>query len=245
MTIHPKSQSLSHLSLQNKLLNGSKFLVTEALKAIGWLLVVIIGIGLGAFFLLSLGPQVTDLLAQTDKNAWYLSRASGFIAYTLFWFTMVFGLLLGTRLSSQLGRYFTASRLFELHQFTSLVAIGFAGFHALILLADGYLNLSIGQVLTPFGFETDTVGVGLGQLGFWLLFICAMSFYVKSYLGQSVWRLLHFLTFMAYMLISIHLFVVGSDNQALPLLVFYALSQSLVFVLIGYRLWLLNLRQSA
>lgn len=245
MTIHLKSQSLSHLSLQSKLLNGGKLLVIKALKAIGWLLILIVGVGVGTFLLLNWGPQVTGLLAQTDKNAWYLSRATGFIAYTLFWLTMVFGLLLGTRLSSQLGRYFTASRLFELHQFTSLVAIGFAGFHALILLADDYLNLSIGQVLVPFGFQTDIVGVGLGQIGFWLLFICAMSFYVKSYLGQSVWRLLHFLTFMAYMLVSIHLFVVGSDNQVLPLLAFYALSQSLVFVLIGYRLWHLNLRQSA
>lgn len=245
MANHLKSQSLSHLSLHNKLLNSGKFFVTKALKAIGGLLIITIGMGLGVFFLLNWGPQVADLLSQTDKHAWYLSRASGFIAYTLFWLTMVFGLLLSTRLSSQLGRYFTASRLFVLHQFTSLVAIGFAGFHALILLGDGYLNLSIGQVLVPFGFQTDTIGVGLGQIGFWLLFICAMSFYVKSYLGQSVWRLLHFLTFMAYMLVSIHLFAVGSDNQALPLLVFYALSQSLVFVLIGYRLWLLNLRQSA
>lgn len=245
MSIHLKSQSLSHISLYSKLLNRGKDLIAMGLKAIGWLLTLIIGVGLGAFFVLNWGLQVSDLLAQTDKHAWYLSRASGFIAYTLFWLTMVFGLLLGTRLSSQLGRYLTASRLFVLHQFTSLVAIGFAGFHALVLLGDSYLNLSIGQVLTPFGFETDTVGVGLGQIGFWLLFICAMSFYVKSYLGQSLWRLLHFLTFTAYMLVSIHLFVVGSDNQALLLLLFYALSQTLVFVLIGYRLWLLNLRQSA
>ncbi|EGK11941.1 hypothetical protein HMPREF9373_1633, partial [Psychrobacter sp. 1501(2011)] len=141
MTNHLKSQSLSHLILHNKLLNSSKFLVSKALKVIGGLLIVIIGMGLGVFFLLNWGPQVADLLSQTDKHAWYLSRASGFIAYTLFWLTMVFGLLLGTRLSSQLGRYFTASRLFVLHQFTSLVAIGFASFHALILLADGYLNL--------------------------------------------------------------------------------------------------------
>ncbi len=245
MTIHFKSQSLSHLSLYSKLLNSGKYVIAMGLKAIGWLLTLIIGVGLGAFALSNWGLQLSDLLAQTDKHAWYLSRASGIIAYTLFWLTMVFGLLLGTRLSAQLGRYFTASRLFVLHQFTSLVAIGFAGFHALVLLGDSYLNLTAWQVLVPFGFQTDSIGVGLGQLGFWLLFICAMSFYVKSYLGQSVWRLLHFLTFMAYMLISIHLFVVGSDNQALLLLLFYALSQTLVFVLIGYRLWLLNLRQSA
>lgn len=84
MTIHLKSQSLSHLSLQSKLLNGGKLLVIKALKVIGWLLILIVGVGVGTFLLLNWGPQVTGLLAQTDKNAWYLSRATGFIAYTLF-----------------------------------------------------------------------------------------------------------------------------------------------------------------
>ncbi|WP_394210847.1 ferric reductase-like protein [Psychrobacter piscatorii] len=210
---------------------------TPLLVQIMWIgLSFMIAIGVGSYALLMWGETVSQLLTATDKHFWYLSRAGGVIAYALFWLAVVFGLLLSTRL----GKYVNAARVFALHQYLSLIAVGFAAFHAGILLADNYLNLQIWQILAPFGFQTDRVGVALGQLGFWLLFICAFSFYIKQYIGQSAWRWLHFLTFMAYMLISIHVFMVGSDSRALPLMLFYAGSQTLVFLLISYRLVVLR-----
>ena len=204
-------------------------LLTKAL-CIG--LILTIAIGVGSYALLTWGETVSQILTATDKHFWYLSRASGVIAYTLFWLAVIFGLLLSTRL----GKRFNAARVFVLHQYLSLIAVGFAAFHAGILLADNFLNLNLWQVLMPFGFQTERVGVALGQLGFWFLFICAFSFYIKQYIGQSAWRWLHFLTFMAYMFISIHVFMVGSDSRALPLLLFYAGSQTIVFLLITYRI---------
>lgn len=210
---------------------------TPLLVQIMWIgLSLMIAIGVGSYALLMWGETVSQLLTATDKHFWYLSRAGGVIAYALFWLAVVFGLLLSTRL----GKHVNAARVFALHQYLSLIAVGFAAFHAGILLADNYLNLQIWQILAPFGFQTDRVGVALGQLGFWLLFICAFSFYIKQYIGQSAWRWLHFLTFMAYMLISIHVFMVGSDSRALPLMLFYAGSQTLVFLLISYRLVMLR-----
>ena len=210
---------------------------TSLLVQVMWIVLILsIAIRVGSYMLLMWGETVSQLLTATDKHFWYLSRASGVIAYALFWLAVVFGLLLSTRL----GKHFNAARVFALHQYLSLMAVGFAAFHAGILLADNYLNLHIWQILVPFGFQTDRVGVALGQMGFWLLFICAFSFYIKKYIGQSVWRWLHFLTFTAYMLISIHVFMVGSDSRALPLLLFYASSQTLVFVLTSYRLLMMK-----
>ena len=204
------------------------------------ILILAISLFMGSFALILWGDMAVSslkaLLSSSDKHFWYLSRSSGIIAYTLFWLLMVSGLLLSTRL----GSYVNAARVFALHQFISLVALSLAGIHAIVLLADAYLALNIWQIVLPFAFNTDRWGVALGQLGFWLLFICVFSYYIKSFIGQRLWRWLHFFTFVAYMLVSIHLFMVGSDSQALPLLIFYALSQSMVFVLIGYRLWVLN-----
>lgn len=216
-----------HLSRSHTASNTN--ILTQAL----WVgLILSIAAGVGGYALFTWGETVSQLLTTTDKHFWYLSRASGVIAYTLFWLAVVFGLLLSTRL----GKHFNAARVFALHQYLSLIAVGFAAFHAGILLADNFLNLNLWQILLPFGFQTERVGVALGQLGFWLLFICAFSFYIKKYIGQSAWRWLHFLTFMAYMFISIHVFMVGSDSRALPLLLFYAGSQTLVFLLMTYRL---------
>lgn len=216
-----------HLSRSHTASNTN--ILTQAL----WVgLILSIAAGVGGYALFTWGETVSQLLTTTDKHFWYLSRASGVIAYTLFWLAVIFGLLLSTRL----GKHFNAARVFALHQYLSLIAVGFAAFHAGILLADNFLNLNLWQILLPFGFQTERVGVALGQLGFWLLFICAFSFYIKKYIGQSAWRWLHFLTFMAYMFISIHVFMVGSDSRALPLLLFYAGSQTLVFLLMTYRL---------
>ncbi|WP_201532011.1 ferric reductase-like protein [Psychrobacter sp. LFX-11D] len=216
-----------HLSRSHTASNTN--ILTQAL----WVgLILSIAAGVGGYALFTWGETVSQLLTATDKHFWYLSRASGVIAYTLFWLAVLFGLLLSTRL----GKHFNAARVFSLHQYLSLIAVGFAAFHAGILLADNFLNLNLWQILLPFGFQTERVGVALGQLGFWLLFICAFSFYIKKYIGQSAWRWLHFLTFMAYMFISIHVFMVGSDSRALPLLLFYAGSQTLVFLLMTYRL---------
>ncbi|MDO5770266.1 MAG: ferric reductase-like protein [Psychrobacter sp.] len=211
---------------------------TPIIQALWMVLIVSIATGVGSYALFIWGPTVSQLLTATDKHFWYLSRASGVIAYILFWLAVVFGLLLSTRL----GKHFNAARVFALHQYLSLIAVGFATFHAGILLADNFLNLTLWQVLLPFGFQTERVGVALGQLGFWFLLICAFSFYIKQYIGQSAWRWLHFLTFMAYTLISIHVFMVGSDTRALPLLLFYAGSQTVVFLLMSYRI--LTLKQA-
>lgn len=211
--------------------------VASTLWIIGTL---IISISVGGYALQIWGEAAAQLLTATDKHFWYLSRASGIVAYSLFWLAMVFGLLLSTRL----GKHFNAAKVFALHQYLSLVAVSFAAFHALILLADSYLNVSFWQVIVPLGFQTDRLGVALGQLGFWLLCICAFSFYVKKYIGQSAWRWLHFFTFMAYMFISIHVLMVGSDSRALPLLLFYAGSQTLVFLLMSYRILALKQAKS-
>ena len=215
------------------LVNSHHYFKLTAVAKVLWIILILgISIVAGSYALILWGDATVQLLSATDKHFWYLSRASGIVSYSLFWLAMVFGLLLSTRL----GKAFNNARVFALHQYLSLIAVGFAAFHAGILLADNYLNLYLWQILLPFGFQTDRLGVALGQLGFWLLFICAFSFYIKKYIGQSAWRWLHFLTFMAYMFISIHVFMVGSDSRALPLLLFYAGSQTIVFLLITYRI---------
>ncbi|PNK61760.1 ferric reductase-like protein [Psychrobacter sp. FDAARGOS_221] len=214
------------------------------LKLAGCVFIIVLGISLGIALLMGFKAQmldsITTMMTMTDKHYWYLSRASGVIGYALFWLSVLFGLLLSTRL----GKQIKFSRVFALHKFLSLTAIGFTLFHAGILLLDRFLNIELWQLLTPFGFSSNRIGTAMGQIGFYLLLICAISFYIKQYIGQSAWRWIHFSTFLAYMCVSIHLFMVGSDTRALPLMIFYAVTQSIVFILISYRLILMNFNKA-
>src|SRR6478752_3456620 len=90
----------------------------------------------------------TSLNEATPRGYWYLSRASALVAYGMLWMSMVLGLLMTNKMARVWPGGPTA---FDLHEHTSLLGLGFALFHVLILLGDHYINYSAGELLVPFG----------------------------------------------------------------------------------------------
>src|SRR3954454_14139668 len=82
-------------------------------------------------------PNIANALAGTAPHAyWYISRASAFVAYGLFWISMLAGL----GITSKLGRYWPGMpATYELHRITALLGLGFGTVHALVLLGDQYM----------------------------------------------------------------------------------------------------------
>lgn len=202
-----------------------------------WLNVLVILLA-AAFAVYTVGQfaplLVSSLIGELGKGYWDLSRASGVVAYLLFWASIMLGLLMSNKLARAWPGGPTA---FALHEFMCLLGLVFAVFHAGILLADPYINFSIGQILLPFTTSADEpFWVGLGQIGFYLLLAIACSFYVRSWIGTAVWRWLHFATFIAYMLITVHGMIVGSDSKTPLMLGVYALTNTAVWFLTIYRI---------
>ena len=80
----------------------------------------LVGLGL-ALAGLAIGLGVAGWTGDT-KSYWYLSRASGFVAYLLLWGSVAWGLLL----SSKIGKgWLRPPALLDAHQFLSNVAVGF------------------------------------------------------------------------------------------------------------------------
>ena len=109
-----------------------------------------------------------SLLGSSPKAYWYLSRATAFVALGLLWLSMVMGLLI----SDKIARAWPgAQAAFSIHEYVSLLGLGFAAFHALILLGDRYIGYDLRQILLPFASEGyRPLWIGLGQLGlyFWV-----------------------------------------------------------------------------
>src|SRR5512136_138271 len=181
-----------------------------------------------------------SLLGAEPKAYWYLSRASAMVAYALLWASMASGLIITNKLARVWPGGPTA---FDLHQFTSLMGLAFALFHALILMGDKYINYNLAQVLVPFnsvGYKP--VWVGLGQIGFYLLVIVGLSFYVRKRIGHRAWRLIHLLSFLMFALALAHGVFSGTDTNLAWVRVFYWVSGGTLVFLTVYRILVTKFR---
>lgn len=174
-----------------------------------------------------------SLLGSTPKVYWYLSRASALVAYGLLWVSMVLGVLITNKLARVWPGGPTA---FDLHQHASLLGLAFVLFHALILMGDHYIAYTLTQVFTPFAsVNYRVVWVGLGQVGFYLLVLVALSFYVRSIIGTRTWRVIHFLSFAVYGLALVHGIWSGTDSKLSWIREGYWITGSVLLFLIVYR----------
>ena len=178
------------------------------------LLSVLIGV-LGAVVLIpEWAPELArSLFGDAPKAYWYLSRASAFAAYCLLWAAMVMGLAI----SNKMARLWPGGpAAFEIHQFSSLLGLNLALFHALILLGDRYIEYRLDQVLIPFrSVNYEPFWVGVGQVAFYGLILISLSFYIRKSLGRRLWRALHYLSFLTFVMILLHGLQSGTDSDSL------------------------------
>ncbi|MGA2819661.1 MAG: hypothetical protein ABSF61_03265 [Anaerolineales bacterium] len=202
-------------------------------------LLLVVAVLAGAMLALLLAPLFapslsTSLVGAQPKGFWYLSRASGVIAFVLLWASTAFGILI----SNKMARTWPGGpRAFELHEHSSLLAVGLSLFHGAILLGDRFIHASLGQILLPFGVsQYRPIWVGLGQISFYLLVIVTASFYVRKRIGHRVWRGLHYASFVIFLMALLHGFSSGTDASTPLVRDIYWLSGGIVLFLTLYRI---------
>jgi predicted ferric reductase len=216
--------------------------------ALHTLLLILFAAILGAFAAVVVLPAwlpnlSASLLGPEPKAYWYLARSSAFVAFGLLWLSMVFGLLMTNKLARTWPGGPTA---FELHQHTSLLGLAFALFHGLILLGDSYIHASLAQVLIPFAYSGFApFWVGLGQLSLYLLAIVGLSFYARAWLGRRAWRLIHFLSFVLFVLALLHGLLSGTNSTQLWAQALYWATGGSTLFLLCYRVLVSRLRRPA
>jgi predicted ferric reductase len=142
---------------------------------------------------------------------WYLSRTSGIVAFVLLWLSTVYGLLLTNRLAKA---WPGGPAAFDLHEFTSLLSLVFTGFHVFILLGDAYMGYSLAQLLLPFNSTNYMpLWVGIGQIGFYLMLLVSITFYLRNRMKPGLWRTIHLLSFAGFALSLGHGIFSGSDSS--------------------------------
>lgn len=166
-------------------------------------------------------------------SAWYLSRASAFAAYLLLWWSIALGLAISNRMAKA---WPGGPSVGDLHEHASLLGLGFAALHALVLLRDQYIGYTLAQVLMPFGSTSyEPLWVGIGQIGIYLMALVTISSYIRRWIGPRSWRLLHYLSYLAFALALGHGIFSGSDTGTPWANAIYAASGLSLLVLTIYR----------
>ena len=197
----------------------------------GAILGTIIGLALaGAGF--AIGVGAFGLVGET-QSFWYLSRSSGFVAYLLLWGSVIWGLLLSSKIAKGTAR---PAALLDAHQFLSGVGLGFGFFHGLILMGDRYLAFPLAAVLVPFGSAYEPLLVAAGQIGLWLSALLIATFYVRRWIGQKVWRWVHFSSFLAFWAVVVHAAALGTESSLPWVQLFYLVTGGAVLFLTTYRI---------
>ena len=202
------------------------------------LLIILLAIFFGVIAYIFIMPSVlpelsTSLTGQDPKFFWYLSRGSAIAAFCLLWLSMVIGLLMSNKIARV---WFGNAIAYELHQFVSLLGIGFVIFHAMILLGDRYIGFNLVSLFLPFmNTNYRPLWVGLGQISFYFWIIIAFSFYVRSKLGTKIWRGIHYISFALYFFGLIHGIMSGTDTGSLWAAGMYWLSGAVLLFLVTYR----------
>jgi predicted ferric reductase len=191
----------------------------------------VVGITLAAGgFVIGIGA--TGLAAGTT-SFWYLSRATGFVAYLLLWGSVTWGLLLSTGT----GRaWMRPPQLLDAHQFLSAAGAGFACFHSLVLMGDRYVSFTLRAVILPFGGSYEPLLVALGQIAAWLCLLLIASFHVRRHIGGRAWRRLHYASFVAFWLAVAHGLLLGSERTTVWANVVYLTTASVVTFLTFHRI---------
>ena len=194
---------------------------------------IAVGIVLGGTaptVLRDLGP-VWD--AHRASLPWLLERLAAFLAYLAMTGSVVYGLLLSTKLLDAIAHRPIS---FALHQDLAAVGLGLAGVHGALLGLDASVPFSLSQMLIPGLAPYAPLAGAAGQLTFYLTAVVVASFYVRRRIGQRAWRALPVLPFLAFAGATAHGIVAGSDSGATWTFWMYAGSVAIVAFLFAYRL---------
>ncbi|MCB0169830.1 MAG: ferric reductase-like transmembrane domain-containing protein [Anaerolineae bacterium] len=167
---------------------------------------------------------------------WYMARIGGIIAYLLLWLSVVWGLVMSTKISKRI----TPQLVYGLHEFLALLALGFMALHSFVLLGDSYFDFTIFSLAIPFTAPYEPLWTGVGTITFYLSLVLTASFYVRKRIGHKIWRALHYVTFLAYALALGHGLMAGSDSDTSVMTFVYLLTGLSVLFLTYFRLFTLK-----
>src|SRR5262249_20837033 len=140
---------------------------------------------------------------------WYLTRGSGLIALVLFTASVALGVLnVSTWSSPRWPRFITLG----FHRNVSLLAVVFLGVHIATTVLDGFAPIGWLDAVIPFRSPYRPLWLGLGALAVDLLLAIVITSLLRRHLSLTLWRAVHWTTWLAWPIAVLHGLGTGSDT---------------------------------
>ncbi len=139
---------------------------------------------------------------------WYVSRASGIVAWALVSASVVFGLWVSLRLT----RSPRPAWVLDLHRFLGGLSVVFVGVHLAGLVADSYVDFGLREIFVPFASGWKPIAVGWGVVGLYLLLAIEVTSLLMKRLPRRLWHTVHLSSFGLFVVATIHMFTAGTDS---------------------------------
>jgi len=139
---------------------------------------------------------------------WYVTRASGVVAYALLAASVVFGVVMAGRLH---GKRPSRPWVLDVHRMLGGLAVLLVGVHIGALLLDRFVSFDVADVLVPFASAWNPAAVAAGAVALWMLAAVELTSLVRNRIPNHVWRRVHMLSFAVFVLASAHFVAAGTD----------------------------------
>jgi sulfoxide reductase heme-binding subunit YedZ len=175
-------------------------------------------------------------LASGDPAMWYVTRAAAISAYVLLALTVLVGLLRSMLRSSGWRAPGLVWLLDEAHQYIAALAAVFVGLHLVTLLLDPVVPFTLVNLIVPLGEPYRPAATSLGVFSLYTLGAVLLSSWMRRSLSYGFWRALHFASFLAFVLVTLHGILAGADTGEPWMSALYASSAGVVALLVGLRM---------
>jgi methionine sulfoxide reductase heme-binding subunit len=148
---------------------------------------------------------------MTSETLWYANRATGAVCLVLFTVVVLLGIAVKLRAKLPgLPRFGTVA----LHRTLSLSATAFLALHIVVAVIDGYVGITVTDVIVPFVSAYEPLWLGLGTVALDLMLAVLVTSLLRERIGHRAWRALHWLAYASWPVALIHGVGIGTDTGA-------------------------------
>lgn len=150
------------------------------------------------------------ILAEVNEQLWwYVARSSGFVSWGTVTLSVLWGLLLSTKL---MGKGKPATWLLDIHRFLGGLSVTFLAVHLFGLWGDSYVTFGWAELFVPMASSWQPGPVAWGIVAMYLLIAVEITSMLMHRIPRKLWRWVHFSSFAIYVLATVHVITAGTDR---------------------------------